>query len=406
MLNIELPDIKPEVIAIKLKKAAEVKIKKGHPWVFDESIVKQNKKGKSGDIAVIFDQRNNKFCALGLYDASSPIRIKILHFHTQVKLNAHWFEQTIQNAIDKRKPLLNEGTNSARLIYGENDHLPGFIADQYADVLVVKLYSEIWLPYLKTILPILQKITSTKTMVLRMSRLLQNKKREHGLEDGLILFGSLEDEEVVFKEYGISFYANVVRGHKTGFFLDHRHNRKTVGELAKGKRVLDVFSYAGGFSIHALAGIAKSVHSIDISQKANDMAVKNKTLNKLEGQHTVLTGDAFVLMEKLAREKTLFDLIIIDPPSFAKQKSEVELALKQYKRLAVAGLKLLDKNGILVLASCSSRVSSEIFFQQVEQVLDASGRSYSCMDKTYHDIDHPIEFEEAGYLKCGYYKFT
>jgi len=404
LLNIDLQDISTQTIAVKLKKAAEVKVKKGHPWIFDESIVKQNKEAKSGDIAIIFDQKNNKFCALGLFDISSPIRIKVLHFHTPIKLNEQWFEQCILDAIEKRKPLLNEQTNSARLIYGENDHLPGFIVDQYAEVLVVKLYSAIWLPYLKTILPILQKKSGAKTIVLRLSRLLQNKKLKHGLTDGQVIMGKLETEEVIFKEYGISFFANVVKGHKTGFFLDHRHNRNKVGKISTGKKVLDVFSYAGGFSIHALAGGAQSVHSIDISKKANEMAVKNRSLNKLQSEHHIVTGDAFVEMEKLAQKKMLFNIIIIDPPSFAKQKSEIEIALKQYKRLAKAGVKLLQKNGILILASCSSRVTSDDFFYNVEQVLKESGRDFTCLDKTYHDIDHPIAFEEAKYLKCGYYE--
>ncbi|MBL4593247.1 MAG: class I SAM-dependent methyltransferase, partial [Flavobacteriales bacterium] len=247
---ISLPEIETKKIAIKLTPKAEVLVKKGHPWIFDQSIAKQNTEGNSGDLAILFDNRRNKFLAVGFYDPFSPIRIKILQANKPANINAEWFKNKIQEAYNKRLPLLKTDTNSYRLIYGENDHLPSFVADVYADVLVVKLYAQFWFPYLKDMLTELLAISNTNTLVLRLSRNVQKEGNEYGLKDGQVIHGELENEVVIFKEHGVLFSANVIKGHKTGYFLDHRANRKKVGGMSKGKTLLDVFSYAGGFSVH------------------------------------------------------------------------------------------------------------------------------------------------------------
>lgn len=399
---IKLPSNNTSKIAIKLKPLAETLVKKGHPWVFENSIIKQNKEGKSGDLAIIFDGRKNKFLACGFYDPYSPIRIKILQANKTVTINKEWFANKIEQAYKKRIPLLQTNTNSYRLIYGENDGLPSLIADVYDKVLVVKLYASFWFYYLKDILPILISISKVETTVLRLSRNVQKEKNEFNFTDGQVLDGELKNEVVIFKEHGINFSANVIHGHKTGYFLDHRANRKKIGEIAKGKTVLDVFSYAGGFSVHALVGGAKEVTSLDISKPALEIAKSNAKLNKYIGKHFTIVGDAFVTLNKLAEEKTTYDIVVIDPPSFAKSASEVDRALASYKKLTTLGLKLVGKNGILVLASCSSRVTSELFFNLVEKTLLKNNIKYKILKKTLHDIDHPISFKEGAYLKCIY----
>ncbi|MDT0552471.1 class I SAM-dependent rRNA methyltransferase [Urechidicola vernalis] len=399
---IELPNISTEKIAFKLKPSAENLVKKGHPWVFENSILKQNKEGKSGDLAVIFDNRRNKFLAVGFYDPNSPIRIKILHANKAANIDTKWFENKIKEAFDKRLPLLKTETNSYRLIFGENDHLPSLIADVYSEVLVVKLYASFWFPYLKQVLPILIKTSQAKTTVLRLSRNVQKEKNLLNLKDGQVLDGSLKNEVIIFKEHGINFSANVIHGHKTGYFLDHRANRKRVGEISKGKSVLDVFSYAGGFSVHALAGGAKSVTSLDISKPALEIAKSNARLNSFNGIHKTIAGDAFEELEKLATKKTSFDIVVIDPPSFAKSAAEVNKALTSYKKLTNLGLRLVKNGGTLVLASCSSRVTPDEFYALVEETLQRKKHNYTILDKTKHDIDHPIGFKEGAYLKCIY----
>ncbi|WP_458626341.1 class I SAM-dependent rRNA methyltransferase [Winogradskyella sp. PC D3.3] len=405
IFNIAFTKKETKNLAVKLNAKGEQFVVKGHPWVFSNSIVKINDDPNTGDLAIIFSKNKNKVVGLGLYDADSPIRIKIIHnAETKVKINADFFQHKIALAFEKRTELLQTNTNSYRLIFGENDGFPGLIADVYNHVLVVKLYSEIWLPYLESILESLQQTSQAETIVMRLSRSLQNSK-SHNLNDGDVIFGTLENEVIEFVEHGVKFSANVIKGHKTGYFLDHRDNRRRVGELSKGKSVLDVFSYAGGFSVHALAKGATEVTSLDISKQALDMARENGKLNAYSGHHKTISGDAFVEMKGLIEKGKTFDVVVIDPPSFAKQQSEIDLAKKKYAQLAELGEKLTSKNGLLVLASCSSRVLAQSFFDLNEWVLNSQSRLFETELKTKHDTDHPIAFPEGAYLKCGYYRF-
>ncbi|WP_103865956.1 class I SAM-dependent rRNA methyltransferase [Aquimarina sp. I32.4] len=398
-----VPDIKTKRIAIKLRPSAEKMIKRKHPWIFEDSIIKQNVEGEAGDLVIVYDTKKNGFLACGLYDPYSPIRIKLIQFGKTAQINTEWFEDTISNAYDQRKPLLETDTNSYRLLFGENDYMPGFIADVYDKVLVIKLYSHIWFPYLNWIIQSLIDITNCDCIVIRLSRLLQSQGEVFGFKDGQVIYGTLENEVVIFKEHSVLFSANVIKGHKTGYFLDHRHNRKRVGELAGDKTVLDVFSYAGGFSVHALTGGAKRVVSLDISKQALDMAKGNVDLNNHKGSHEIMAIDAFIGLQTLLETDQKFDIIVIDPPSFAKRESEIHKAKISYARLAELGAKLVSSNGILVLASCSSRVLADEFFEISEENILTSGRSFTILEKTNHDIDHPISFPEGAYLKCGYY---
>ncbi len=395
--------LKPKRIAVKLKPAAERMVKKGHPWVFDRAIVKQSQPAVCGDLAIIYDRKKNRFLACGLFDPTSPIRIKLLQFHTPAPIDTAWFKNKLQTAYAKRHQLLATDTNSYRFLYGENDGLPGLIADVYADVLVLKLYSAIWLPFLDHLLPLLVEISQTKTVILRLSRQVQPLLEQTAYHDGAVLFGQLDQQVVIFREHGLLFEANVIKGHKTGYFLDHRHNRKKVGELSKGARVLDVFSYAGGFSIHALCGGATEVLSIDISAKALELCCSNAQLNPHEGIHKTWAIDAFKGLDTLQKNKHKFDIVVIDPPSFAKRESEINGAIKSYKRLVTAGLQVVENGGWLILASCSSRITATVFFDTIESVLKQSNKKIKLHFKTAHDSDHPIAFEEGAYLKCAYF---
>ncbi|WP_452229874.1 MULTISPECIES: class I SAM-dependent rRNA methyltransferase [unclassified Lacinutrix] len=390
-------------IAVKLNAKGERSVMQEHPWVFSDSIIKTNKDPQTGDLAIIFGKNKNKIIGFGLFDLASPIRIKMIHHGDPIAIDASFFNQKIVEAFSKRTSLLKTNTNSYRLLFGENDGFPGLIADVYDTVLVVKVYSEIWLNYLQSILEALIKTSDCKTVVLRLSRNLEQSKA-HDLKDGEVVYGILENEVVQFVEHGVQFSANVIHGHKTGYFLDHRLNRKQVGAWSRGKTVLDVFSYAGGFSVHALANQAKEVTSLDISKQALEMAVANGKLNTYSGTHKTIAGDAFAAMKQLVKNNTTYDVVVIDPPSFAKQQSEIDLAKKKYAQLASLGLQLTAKNGLLVLASCSSRILAQTFFDINAQVLRDSNRNYKVILKTEHDTDHPIGFPEGAYLKCGYYR--
>ncbi|WP_417860478.1 class I SAM-dependent rRNA methyltransferase [Winogradskyella sediminis] len=397
--------LQPKHLAVKLNAKGEQFVVKGHPWVFSNSIVKINDNAKTGDLAIVFSKNKNKVIGIGLYDAHSPIRIKMIHqAETKVEINAAFFYQKIQLAFNKRLELFQTNTNSYRLLFGENDGFPGLIADVYNQVLVVKLYSEIWLPYLDSILKSLQEVSKSKTIVMRLSRGLK-LSQNHAIKDGEVVYGLLENEVVEFVEHDVNFSANVIKGHKTGYFLDHRDNRRRVGKLSKNKTVLDVFSYAGGFSVHALANGAIEVTSLDISKQALDIARQNGKLNDYSGKHKTISGDAFAQMKSLIQNGKTFDVVVIDPPSFAKQQSEIDLAKKKYAQLAELGEQLTAKEGLLVLASCSSRVMAQSFFDLNAQVLNSKSRLFETLLKTTHDIDHPISFAEGAYLKCGYYQF-
>lgn len=394
----------PISLAVKLRPAAEKIVKQGHPWIFSESIEKINKEGKAGDLAVLFDKRNNKVFGIGLYDPDSPIKIKMIHLGGPTKIDEEFFQKKILEAYQIRKPLLETETNAYRLIFGENDGLPGLIVDIYNKVGVIKLYSSIWLPYLKMLIPPIAEISQVESLVLRLSRNLH--KMNIPIREGDILFGNFNNPIVDFKEYGVHFQADLLLGHKTGFFLDHRANRHKIGQLAKDKTVLDVFSYAGGFSVHALAGGAREVTSLDFSKQALELAEQNVKLNKHSGNHLVLAGDAFVLLKELVKRKKQYDIVIIDPPSFAKSKKEIEVAKKKYAELAALGIQLTKKRGLLLLASCSSRISANEFLEVHREEFDRLGIQYQLEDFTQHDIDHPVRFEEGAYLKTGYYRIS
>ncbi len=416
-MNLHFPV--PKVHACKLTSAGEKSVRKQHPWIFENSISKLDAPYQNGDIAIIYGKKSNKLIGVGLLDKESMIRVRMLSFGKGATLNQAFFNQRIQEAFAQRVSLLKTDTTSFRLLFGENDHMPGCIVDVYEHAAVLKLYSLCWQPYMallaEAILSIndqLEKFNKQKisTIVLRLSRNVSKSMYIHSeLKDGAVLYGRLEKEVVVFREYGVLFSAHLIKGHKTGYFLDHRDNRRKVGAFAQNKRVLDVFSYAGGFSVHALAGGASSVTSVDISKQALSLASENASLNGNFKQHICLAGDAFEIMNSLIKERKSYDLIIVDPPSFAKRSDEIPSALTSYNRLIQLAIKLASKQAVLVMASCTSRVSSDQFFETIEHALQKAQRtshslvrSYEILEKTFHDIDHPIGFPEGAYLKTIY----
>lgn len=405
MINLNgLPHPAEKRIAIHIKPAAERALRQGHPWLFDESIRKQSHVGNAGDLAVIFDGKR-QFLAIGLYDPNSPIRVKVLQHNQSVTINAEFWLNRFLIAIAKRSPLLNTETNGYRLVHGENDSLPGLILDRYADTLVLKLYTDAWIPHLREILPLLQMIQPHQRLVLRLSRNIADDVAEYDLFDGQILDGEPLTKPVIFQENGLNFAADVISGHKTGFFFDQRDNRAKVGELAEGRHVLDVFSYNGGFSLYAAAGGAHSVTSLDVSAPALQSAQANFVLNTKHPQvqtaeHRILVNDAFVGLKELAQNGESFSMVIVDPPSFAKRADEVQRALAAYERLTRLALNIVPNNGQLVMASCSSRVTPNLFFKAIQQTAQASGVKLRDVETTSHALDHPIGFPEGEYLKC------
>ncbi len=246
-----LPEPSQKRIALRVTPEAQRWIKLGHPWLFDQAIRTQSHAGAPGDLAVIFDDKN-RFLAIGLYDPASPIRVRILQARTPAPIDRTWFEVRLSAALDRREPLHRaKHTTGYRLVHGENDGLPGFVVDRYADTLVVKLYTVAWMPHLREILGALDDLWSTERMVLRLSRAVQAAPPRHlgGLRDGMILDGSPSRAALTFLENGLRFEVDPRRGQKTGFFLDQRDNRARLERVTRGARVLDAFAYTGGVAL-------------------------------------------------------------------------------------------------------------------------------------------------------------
>jgi 23S rRNA (cytosine1962-C5)-methyltransferase len=401
----DIPPPSERRLALRVTAAAERELRGGHPWLFDQAIRRQSDEGRPGDLAVIFDSRR-RFLAIGLYDPDSPIRVRILQQGKPAVIGQQWYLEQLGAAAKVRASLPATDTTGYRLVHGENDGLPGLIVDRYDTTYVLKLYTAAWLPHLRHLLPALAAVAPAERLVVRLSRQLQSRpERLYGLSEGQILFGPEPAGPVLFHENGLRFEADPVQGQKTGFFLDQRENRARVEQLARGATVLNVFAYSGGFSVYAARGGAVSITSLDLSRPALQAATRNFRLNQeirqvAAARHDLLVGDAFTLLADLQRAEPRFDLVVVDPPAFAKSQSEIEAALAAYARLARLALGVLRPGGTLVMASCSSRVGAADFFATVNEAAVAEGRPLREIERTGHPIDHPVAFAEGAYLKC------
>jgi 23S rRNA (cytosine1962-C5)-methyltransferase len=393
---------------LRITAAAETIVRSGHPWLFADSIHESNRAGQSGELAVIYD-RKDKFLAVGLFDPDSPIRVRILHAGRPQTIDSIWWNARLEKALALRRDLFDAQTTGYRLIHGESDGWPGLVLDRYDTTLVLKIYTAAWLPRLEETISLFKEKIPCERIVLRLSRNIQpTAETEFQLRDGHILSGSTPDAPVIFLEDGIHFEADVVRGQKTGFFLDQRENRREVETLARGRRVLNTFSYSGGFSLHAARGGAASVTDLDISAHALKYANRNFALNqKFSGvancHHEIIQADCFEWLEKTSEK---FDLVVLDPPSLAKRAVEREGAVRAYERLNSLGIARLSRDGILLAGSCSAHVSAVDFFDAVRRAATNSGRKFTELKTLRHPADHPAGFKEAEYLKVIYLKFT
>jgi len=386
------------MLRLRVSAPAERHIRSEHPWVYSDSIIETNREGDVGEMTVVYD-RKDKFLALGLYDPQSPIRLRVLHAGKPVKADREWWINRLRAAKAKREALFDESqTNGWRWISGENDGFPGLVLDRYADTLVLKLYSAVWLPRFDDVLEWIDEVFAPGTIVLRLSRNIQEiAKQRWDLEEGCLV-GS-PAELVVFRENGICFEAEVLHGQKTGFYLDQRDNRARVQQLAKGRDVLNAFSFSGGFSLYAARGGARSVTDLDISKHALESSTGNFELNAwaTATKHELIQADAFEWLANGPRRA--FDLIICDPPSLAKRETERAGAINAYRALAVSCLRRLTPGGVLVAASCSAHVSEDELFGAVMGAADESG-PWTELWRANHAPDHPATFREAHYLKC------
>lgn len=396
-------------VTLRVDRSAERALRKRHPWLFADGIREQSDEGRAGDHAVIFD-RGRGFLAIGLWDPHSPIRVRVLHSGKPTPIDASFFAERVNAAVARRAALLGRETNGYRVVNGENEGMPGLVVDRYADTLVLELYTPAWAPHLRLVLPPLLAALDARRVVLRLSRETAQRDEElHGLHDGMLLFGPPLDGPLVFRENGLRFECDPVAGQKTGFFLDQRDNRARVEARARSKEVLNVFAYTGGFSVYAARGGASRVVSVDQSRPALAAAERNFALNRTDAgvagaRHETVAGDAFEVLRGMAAAGQRFDLVIIDPPSFAHRQADRERALTAYSRLVELGLGVLRHDGELVMASCSARIPADEFFTHIHKSARAAGRKLQEIERTFHAIDHPVGFPEGEYLKCLFAK--
>jgi 23S rRNA (cytosine1962-C5)-methyltransferase len=393
-----------------LKPGREKSLLRRHPWIFSGAVDSVQGQPQSGETLDVLDA-NRHFIAKAAYSPVSQIRARVWTFDENEKIDADFFRRQIDTALALRSTLgffsrtssdtleLNPESNAVRLIHAESDHLPGLIVDCYADVLVLQSLtagSEFWRD---TIADILLEKTKAAAIFERSDA----DVRE--LEGLPIRNGALRGnppERLTIREDGLRFAVNIASGHKTGFYLDQRQNRRRIAELARGRDVLNCFCYTGGFSIHAAAGGAKTVLSVDSSADALALGRENVELN--EATSTELEwreADVFQALRKFRDERRSFDMIILDPPKFAATVSQAEKAARGYKDINLLAFKLLRPGGILATFSCSGGIDAALFQKIVAGAALDAGVEAVIVEHMSQGGDHPISlhFPEGAYLK-------
>ena len=380
--------------AITLAKGKEFSLQRLHPWVFSGAIAKKEPTIKEGDLAEIFSSKN-EFLATGYY-ANGSIAVRIISWEQQV-IDLNFWTEKIAKAWNYRKHLgiLNEKTNVCRLFFGEGDGVPGLIIDYYNGHVVLQAHSYGVYLHRDVIAEAIKKALGSELKSIYDKSAETLSKHFAGEVSNSSLFGTPEEIEV--KENGHLFKVDFVKGQKTGFFIDQRDNRQLLSHFSRGKKVLNTFSYTGGFSVYAAAAGATEVVSIDVSQPAIDMCARNIGLNGLVN-HTGIAIDTF---EYLKDKKDQFDVIVLDPPAFAKSRDSKHNAVQAYKRLNATAMKLIRKNGILFTFSCSGVVDKYLFYNTITAAAMESGRNIRVLHYLNQPADHPVTpfFPEGEYLK-------
>ncbi len=376
-----------------------------HPWVYATAIKRIDGKPKAGATVQILSH-DGRWVAKGAYSPSSKIRVRVWSWNETEAIDHAFFKRKISAAIQYRQQWIKD-TNAIRLIAGDADGEPGLMFDQYDRLIVCQFLSagvEYWRD---AIISALQEQTQCSLMVERSDAAMRS--REGMPEQSGILYGEYDGKLISINEHGVQYGVDVLGGHKTGFYIDQRDNRRMVSELSRDRRVLNMFCYTGGFSLAALQGGAKSVVSVDSSGDALRLAQRQMVMNGYSSElATWLDADAFSTLRELRSAQERFDLIVLDPPKFAPSAQHLERALKAYKEINRAALQLLNPGGLLFTFSCSGAVSLENFEQMIaSSVSEALAHmqdqetNYRVMRRLAAGLDHPVlaSFPEGEYLK-------
>ena len=378
---------------VTLRKTRETRVRGGHPWIYASEIEKVDGAFENGDIVDVADFRG-KFIGRGFYNPQSQISLRILTRNDE-PCDRGFFARRIQDAWDYRKLLCDP--MSCRLIFSESDFLPGLVVDKFADVLVLQSLS-LGIERIKEMLcDLLMEIVQPSGIWERSD---VPVRRLEGLEQTTGLLRGEVPDEVDMVENGIHFLVDVKHGQKTGFFLDQKQNRAALEPLCRDARVLDCFCHNGSFALHAAKYGASSVLGVDISEEALAVARRNAEINGFDNV-TFEAHNCFDLLRDLTDAGEKFDLVILDPPAFTKNKAAVQSAIRGYKEINLRGLKLVRPGGFLVTCSCSQHVLPEMFQEVINQAARDAKKRIRLVEFRTQGYDHPIlpQSVETKYLK-------
>lgn len=377
---------------VQLKKNKTHSIQRKHPWIFSGAIDAVSEDIQDGDLVDVIDAKEN-FLARG-YFQDATIAVRVLSFE-KTPIDQAFFDAKIENAVQTRKALnlFREDNSICRIIHGEGDGLSGIIVDYYSQVAIIQCHAIGMLPHLDKISNALQK---SLDLVAVYSKSSDTLPKEFNIEDKY-LFGNCKTPHIAY-ENGVQFNIDWITGQKTGFFIDQRENRELLAKYSKGKSVLNTFCYSGGFSLSALKSGASNVVSLDSSKKAIQLTEDNVAINNFQGKHETVTADAMKYIKDVQGD---FDIIILDPPAFAKHRNKRHQAIQGYKRLNAHTIRQIKSGGIIFTFSCSQVVDKQLFNNTVIAAAIEAGRNVRILEQLHQPADHPINafHPEGEYLK-------
>ena len=380
-------------------------LRQGHPWVFRNALGRLPRL-PAGEVVDI--TRKGQFVVRGLYDPLSPIAVRVYSQAENQAIDTALFTHRLSQAAALRRQVIDlDRTDSFRLVHGESDFLPGVVADLYAGFVVLKLYSAALTPHRASLVEALRAAWPGLRGVFGRDEVGREDDDEGTDRGGKVLFGEAPPERVAIREEGLRLWVDVRSGQKTGLFLDQRENRFALRRYARDREVLNCFAYSGGFSVSAALAGARSVTSLDLDGDAIALARENFELNQIDpARHDFMVGDVFKWLAQWKKSGRRFDLIVLDPPAFAKSQAKVQAALGGYAAMNRAALQILRTGGILCTASCSARVSPEAF---AGAVADAAGKidvPLQLLEERGQPPDHPVSvrFPQGRYLKFFIYR--
>jgi len=372
-----------------------------HPWVLDSAVLRVEGSAADGDV-VDLATHDGTFVARGLWNAASRLRVRLYAFDPAVKLDDALWRTRLEAAVALRRTLgLDDRAGAARLVNSEGDDLSGLIVDRYGDYLAVQVTALAMALRIETLADQLMELVGPRGILLRGAERGLSKLEGLQLPDRVIR-GAAPSGPIFVTEHGLKFGVDLTAGQKTGYYLDQRDNRHAAARFARGRRVLDMFCYSGGFAVAAaVAGGARSVLAVDSSAKAAALAKANAELNGAANV-TVETADAFERLDALRAAGERFGMVVLDPPKFARSRAALDDALRAYHRINRVAIDMLEPGGILVTCSCSGSVSREDFLQMLGGVAQRARRPLQILECRGAAPDHPVSASclEGEYLKC------